>query len=366
MHVSFQKTFFVIATIIGLFAILILAETVLIPIAFAFLLAFILFPVTRRLELWGANEIVSTSLAIIGMFLIIGGAILLFSNQIIQLSENLTDFKGKILDVFADATIFINQNIGVLPPFEKGELLEKIKVWINDSSGSLVSRTFSSSANIIFGLLTSVVYTFLILIYRRGLVNALVSFYPKEHRGKAFNLFKSIQKVGQQYLFGMMIIILIIGFVNSLGLWIIGIDNPFLFGFLASVMAIIPYAGTLIGASIPVLYSFFSHDSLWIPMSIAIYFWFVQFVESNYLTPKIVGGNLKINALASIMSIIIGGSVWGIAGMIIFLPFAAMLKVFCQEYEELKPIALLIGEHNDDSKETKDKLFEKWLKKIKA
>jgi len=365
MHLSFQKVFYVIASVIGLFAILILAKAVLIPIAFAFLVAFILFPVARKLEHWGANEIVSASLSILGLFLIIGVGIFLLSDQIIRLSENLTDFKIKILNVFADTTIFINKSIEFLPHLGKGELFDNLKNWLNESSGTLISQTFSSTTNIIFGVVTSIIFTFLILIYRKGLVGAFVRFYPQEYRAKSFKMFKSIQHVGQQYLFGMTVIILILGFANSIGLWIIGIDNPFLFGFLAAILAIIPYAGTLLGSAIPILYSFISYDSIWMPISIAIFFWLVQLIESNFLTPKIVGGNLKINALTSIISILIGASVWGIAGMIIFLPFAAMLKVVCEEYEELKPIALLLGEHNN-KKHINHRFIGKLFKKIRT
>ncbi|MFO7868727.1 MAG: AI-2E family transporter [Bacteroidales bacterium] len=365
MHHSFQKMFYVIATIIGLFAILILAKGVLIPIAFAFLIACILFPVVRKFESWGINEIVSAFLSILGLFVIIGGAVFLFSTQIIEISENISDFKVKILNVFADTTLFINKYIEFLPQLDKGELLEKLKNWFQDSAGSLLSKTFSSTANIIFGFVTSIIFTFLILIYRNGLIQALVRFYPQENREKAFKMFKSVQHVGQQYIFGMMVIILILGLVNSVGLWIIGIDNPFLFGFLAAFLALIPYVGTFVGAAIPVLYSFISYDSIWMPISIAIFFWFVQFLESNFLTPKIVGKKMKINAVTSILSIIIGASVWGIAGMIVFLPFAAMLKVICEQYEGLKPVALLIGENNYNSKDDKDTVITRLFQKIK-
>jgi predicted PurR-regulated permease PerM len=366
MHLSFQKVFYVIATIVGSITILILAKPVLIPIAFAFLMAFILFPVARKIESYGANEIVAAFLSILGLFLIGGAAIFLFSNQIIQLSENLSDFKVKILNVFADATLFINKNIEFLPKLEKGELFDTIKNWLNESAAALLSQTFSSTANIILSLITAIIFTFLILIYRKGLVRASVSFYPQEHREKAIKMFKSIQQVGQKYLFGMMVIVLILGFVNSVGLWIIGIDNPFLFGFLAALLALIPYAGTFIGSAIPVLYALVHYDSFWMPITIAIFFWLVQLVESNYLTPKIVGGNLKINALTSIISIIIGASIWGIAGMILFLPFAAMLKTVCEEYVELKPLALLIGDQNYNSTDKKDKFSGKLLEKIKS
>lgn len=364
MHLSFQKVFYVIASAIGLFAILILAKAVIIPIVFAFLVAFILLPLVRKFESLGANEIVSASLSILGLTLLVGGGIFLFSNQVIQLSKDLTDFQSKIFDVFADATLLINKKIEFLPYLEKGELLDKIKNWLGESAESLLGQTFNSTASFILGLLMSLIYTFLILIYRNGLVRALSSFYPQEHRERVFKMVKSVQQVGQKYLFGMIVVLLILGFVNSVGLWIIGIDNPFLFGFLAAVLSLIPYAGTLLGAVIPIIYSFITSDSIWMPISIVFFFWFVQVIESNFLTPKIVGGNLKINALTSILSIIIGASVWGIAGMILFLPLVAMLKAVCEEYIELKPLALLIGEKNYNTKDESDKLPGKLFKKI--
>jgi predicted PurR-regulated permease PerM len=164
----------------------------------------------------------------------------------------------------------------------------------------------------------------------------------------------------------MMVIILILGFVNSIGLWIIGIDNPFLFGFLAGILAIIPYIGTNIGAVITVLYAVMTYDSAWMPITIAIFFWFISLIESNFLSPKIVGGNLRVNVLASILSIIIGASIWGIAGMILFLPFAAMLKVVCENYEELKPVALLMGEHNSNTKNVNNTFIGKWVRRFQS
>jgi len=170
--------------------------------------------------------------------------------------------------------------------------------------------------------------------------------FPEDKKERVFKMFKSVQQVGQKYLSGMVILIIITGLLNSIGLWIIGIDNPFLFGFLAAFLAIVPYVGTALGAIIPIMYAFVSYDSLWPVFAVAILFWVVQLITDNFLSPKIVGGSLRINALASILSLIIGALVWGVAGMILFLPFAAMLKVFCAEFDELKPIALLIGNHD--------------------
>jgi len=79
-----------------------------------------------------------------------------------------------------------------------------------------------------------------------------------------------------------------------------------------------------------------------------------------------VGGGLKINALTAILSLFIGAAVWGLAGMILFLPFAAMFKVVCEELEELKPIALIIGEQNKKVGDGSELFSVRWWVKIKT
>jgi len=95
---------------------------------------------------------------------------------------------------------------------------------------------------------------------------------------------------------------------------------------------------------------------------VAVLFWFVQLVSDNFLTPRIVGGSLKINALAAILSLFIGAAVWGLAGMILFLPFMAMLRVISEEFEELKPVALIMGEQNKHESDGTGKISAWWEK----
>lgn len=366
MNISFQKLFYALATVFGLFAILILGKPILIPLAFALFMSFILFPLAKKFESWGMGKVPAAFLSILSVILIIGGGIYLFSSQLIELSKELTDFQDRIISAFADVTVYINKNVSFVSNLEKNELFEKMKVMIKESSGSLASKTFTTSTTFIAGLFGTIIFTFLILIYRNGLSHALMAFSPEDKKKRVFKMFKSVQQVGQKYLSGMVLLIALTGMLNSIGLWIIGIDNPFLFGFLGAVLAIVPYVGTTLGAIIPVLYAFVSFDSLWPAVAVAILFWFVQLLTDNFLSPKIVGGSLRINALASILSMIIGALVWGVAGMILFLPFAAMLKVFCAEFEELKPIALLIGNHDYKEKDGGAKYIKRRFTKVKG
>lgn len=366
MNISFQKLFYAIATTFSLFAIMVLAKSILIPLGFAMLIAFMLYPLVKKFESWGMNEIFATFLSLLTVFIVLGGGVYLFSTQVIDLAKDFSDFQHKIINIFSEVSVFINQNLKFIPNLEKADIINQLKTWLSGSSGTMISKTVSGTTNVFTGLFATLVFTFLILIYRTGLTRAFSAFAPERNRDKVVDMFKKVQQVGQQYSIGMGILIIIIGLANSIGLLIIGLDNPFLFGFLGAILAIIPYIGTATGALIPILYAFITYNSLGMALAVAGLFWIVQLVTDNFLSPKIVGGSMNINALTAILSLFVGAAVWGVAGMILFLPFAAMLKIICEEFEELKPIALLIGNDNYQEKDHKNSRVNKWFRKLKA
>lgn len=367
MKLSSQKLFFTLGFIALAIAFLVVAKSILIPIGIALLLAFILYPVHKRLSKWGVGNIFAAFLSILIMVIIIGGGITFFSAEIIDLSDEISSFGDKLSNLYTDVITYINEHVGIINDLNKDQLLKDVKSWLKDSAASLLGGTFNSTANFFTGLVTVFIYMFLFLIYKDGLVRAFMKFSPAEKKDDFFKMLKGIQRVGQKYLSGMLILMLILGVANSIGLWIIGIDNPFLFGFLAASLSIIPYIGTTLGASIPVLYAFMSEDQLWVPLAVAILFWFIQLVESNFLSPKVVGNSVNVNAFAAILSLIIGASIWGVAGMVLFLPFAAMLKVVCEQYDDLKPVAMLIGNSNfQDNQESEKSLIHRIKEKIKS
>ena len=366
MKLSFQKSFFTLAFATLFIAILVVAKSILVPLGIALLLAFILYPIHKKLTTWGIGNIFSGILSILVLILVIGGGIAFFSAEIISLSTEISNFGSKLSSLYTDIIIYINENVSLVDQLNEDQLLNDLTSWLKDSAGTLLGGTFNSSANFLTGMLTMFIYLFLFLIFNKGLVRAFMKFPPEDKKEQFFGMLKGVQQVGQKYLSGMLTLILILGTLNSLGLWIIGIDSPFLFGFLAATLSIIPYIGTTLGATIPVLYAFMSHDQLWVPLAVAILFWCVQLLEGNFLNPKIVGSSVNVNAFAAILSLIIGASVWGVAGMILFLPFAAMLKVICKEYEPLEPLSLLIGNDNfEEHKKDKIGLFKRLKEKIK-
>jgi predicted PurR-regulated permease PerM len=85
-------------------------------------------------------------------------------------------------------------------------------------------------------------------------------------------------------------------------------------------------------------------DSIWYAVGVAGAFTVVQFLEGNFITPNIVGSKVSVNPLAAIIALILGGMLWGPAGMILSIPFTAILKVILDNIEPLEPFGFLLGE----------------------
>jgi predicted PurR-regulated permease PerM len=142
----------------------------------------------------------------------------------------------------------------------------------------------------------------------------------------------------------MLLVYLIVGILNSIGLAIVGVPHPILFGFIASILTFIPYIGILISSLLPIAVSWITFNSIWYPLGVIIVFSIVQILEAYVIFPFAVGSRLKINTLAIIIMIVAGGILWGAAGMILFIPFTSIAKLIADRTENLKILSLLLGD----------------------
>src|SRR5690606_29760222 len=150
---------------------------------------------------------------------------------------------------------------------------------------------------------------------------------------------------------GVCIVAVTFSVINTIGLTIIGIENALFFGVMVAFVNIIPYIGSVAGSTIVVLYTLITRDSLVTPAVVALFFIVLQQIDSYILTPKITGSKIQLNALFTIMALLLGSLVWGVAGMILFVPFLGAAKVVFDHVESLKPYGTLIG--NRDVSTTK-------------
>jgi predicted PurR-regulated permease PerM len=170
------------------------------------------------------------------------------------------------------------------------------------------------------------IYIFLFLLYRERFNDFLLAVWP----ASSLSWKSEIQAVIRGYISGLTLVTLIAAVLNSIGLLLLGIDHAIFFGFLSGTLTMIPYIGITIGAALIAVHGF------------------VQFLEGNFITPKITGSKISINALAAIVALLVGGKIWGIAGMILAVPAVGILKILLSYSTSLKPFVILLEDKHPE------------------
>jgi predicted PurR-regulated permease PerM len=339
-----------------------IAKTLLVPLAFGLVFSLVLYPLVKWLESKGLNLVWSILFTMLGIFLLSSGVLFFFSAKLVSIIEEYENFQSKLTILVENTISFMNESIPFISGVSPESLMDSISSFFADSGLFIVSDTITTTGTTLSYILLATLYTFLILLYHKNFTQAATAFVSEENREELLNMLRSVQKVGQQYLTGMALLILILGVLNSIGLLIIGLDYAIFFGFLAAILAIIPYVGTTLGGFIPALYALMTMDSYWYAVAVVLTFWFIQTLEGNVLSPKIVGGNLNLNPLAAVLALIAGGLLWGLPGMILALPTVAILKVIFEHYKQLQPVALFLENKKTDEEEG---LLKKIVKKVR-
>lgn len=331
--------FIIIAAIIGL---LIWAEPILKPLVFALFFTAMLLPLQRRYEKWIPFKLVAslaTILSVIVPFLAIATLLYFQFKQIFvempSLAEKIEMGQRELINWINTSTPFtIVEN----PPEQKSTLQEFL--------GSIFANLGSSISSTLFTLgsfLLTLIYIFFLLWYRTAFYQFLRIQFIDEKRKKMDTIVNKSVSMTSSYLYGLAIVIIVVGILNSIGLSIIGVKYAIFWGFTAAAFTIVPYFGTTLGMTLPFLYALATADEMWKPFAVVIYFFIVQQVEGNFITPKIVGDSVKVNPFAAILMMTVSGFIWGIAGIVLAIPFIAVLRIFCMEIEELRPLGIVLS-----------------------
>jgi predicted PurR-regulated permease PerM len=294
------------------------------------------------MEKKGINSGVAIFMSIIRILLLFCSVVYLFFLQLIAFSNEWQFFRVKLLETAVQMSSYLSEQFNL----SSENQIMLLKNVINNSGTqaiSLLQNTLYSLSESIFYLLIIPVYSILILYYRQLFVRALYHIFPSEKKETIREILVETIHAYYNFIKGMGLVYLIVGVLNSIGLAIIGIPHPILFGFTASILTFIPYVGILISALLPIAISWITFNSIWYPIGVVIVFSIVQLLEAYIIFPYAVGSRLKINTLVIIMVIIIGGILWGAAGMILFIPFVSITKLIAERTKALKTLAILLG-----------------------
>jgi predicted PurR-regulated permease PerM len=334
-----QYLFFFVLVIVVMF----FGKAFLIPIIFASLLAMLMAPMCRRFDGWGWPRALSSLGCVLILVAILVGAALIVSTQISTFAENMSQIKSKGTELLDKAQGYIEEQIGMSPKEQEKVVKEQAEKSSQSPGPSLPARILAGIMATVTGLILTLVITFLMIYNKEQFETFFLRLYDDQDTDKVKTVVGQISQVSQKYLTGRAMSVLIIATMYSVGLLLIGIKNAVLLAGIAALLTVIPYVGTVLGGLFPVLMALLTQDvqtALWA----AVVMITIQTIDNYFIEPNVVGGEVNLNALWSILSILAGGMIWGVAGMIIFLPLFGIIKIVCDHVQPLKPFGYLLGE----------------------
>ncbi|MBN1416620.1 MAG: AI-2E family transporter [Bacteroidales bacterium] len=334
---GFRLTFVMLSIMLLIYAI-ILAKEFLYPLAFGILLSYLLYPIVNFLEKKGTPRILAILTGILFAALVFTFIGIFIFKRISLFTDELPFFRQKMIDHIDQFQSFINHELGI-----PGNSLKEFLLGNLMNVGTQSEKIFSATTGTIFIILMQPVYIFLFLYYRTKFAYFILKITGRNNRPIVVKILKEIATVVTRYMLGVTTVVLILCVFNSAGYILIGIKYPLLMGVVSALFSFVPYFGNFIGGSIPFLFALLTEDSLKYSVRIIIFVYIVHLLENNILSPNIVGNNVRINPFVIIIGLIMGGMIWGLPGMLVIIPFLAMLKIIFKDIPSMQPYSYLLG-----------------------
>jgi predicted PurR-regulated permease PerM len=336
----YAKSALIFVSVFAFVFVMYIGQDIIIPIVYATIFAILLNPIVNFLLRKKISKIVAITIVVSLSVILVLILFYLFFSQLSMFTKSFPQFKVK-LDL-------ANDNLVNWASHEFGYRPSKINKWISDTQAEAISsyangETLSQLGQFTITVVLIPVYLFMMLYYKSLLLEFIRKLFRLEHHIAVVEVLANSKNIIQSYLVGLFFEMLIMAVLNSAGLLILGIDYAIILGILCAVLNIIPYIGGIVATLLPMTIAFITKDSLVYPVLVFVITIVIQFIDNNFIVPKIVASRVQINALISVIGVLIGGGIWGVAGMFLSIPLIAILKVIFDHIEPLKPWGFLFG-----------------------
>ncbi|WP_159799707.1 AI-2E family transporter [Flavobacterium sp. MK4S-17] len=332
----------IIAGLYFLFLGLVKAKPFLAPLVTALVLAMLMLPVSRRLEKWGIKRVYASLLNTFFLFLVSVGFVALISLQVQGFLSDWDKARQKIMPHIEQ----IEQAVYKNTPIEK----EDLKLGNSASPGAIGKQaiTFINKFYSFAGdYLLTFIYTFFLLNYRSKFRKFILKLFPAEKQAEADKVLKDTAGITQGYLYGKFLLMLFLAVLYAVGMGLTGVSNFIVISLLAALLSIIPYIGNIIGFIIALGLGYVTDGDTTALIGIVATFFVVQFIESYFFEPYVVGDNVDLDPLMTILAVVAGSLLWGVIGMILSVPVLGMINIVFKHVGPLKPFAYLFSNVNE-------------------
>jgi len=317
------------------------AKAFLMPLTIALVISTLFLPFCGWMESKKIPKWLSVLVCIIVILLFIFLVGVLFGWQISSIVNDFELLKQKAIEKGIQIQLYIFNNLGI--GMEKQSQFLKTE---QPSIAGILESIIGSVKYVFINLVLVLTYVYMFLYYRSHIRNFLIKITPISQKKEIEQVIHNVTRVAQQYLFGLAKMISCLWVMYGVGFGIVGVHNFIFFALLCGLLEIIPYIGNITGTTLTVLVATMHGAGLPIILGILITYGIAQFIQGWLLEPIILGPQVKINPLFTIIALVLGELLWGTPGIILAIPILAKFKIVCDYIEPLKPIGFLIGEIN--------------------
>jgi len=338
----YAKLAFVLIGIMALGFLIILGKELLDPLMFGFLFAILLLPFAnffeRKLRL---PRSMAAFAAILMMVLFVAGIVYLVGTQISNLANDWPMLKEQIAKSSVEIQLWIQRTFHINT--------EKQMIYVNDTTDKLVASgttvlgtTFGAVSSLLLFYIFIILFTFLILLYRKLLFRFVLYVFDEESTPVVMKIAENVQRILRQYIVGLLLEMVIVAILTCVAFWIIGVKYAILLGIITALFNIIPYVGIFSALLLSTLITF-ATGFITKAVVVAIVVVAIHAIDANVVLPMVVGSKVRLNALVTFIGIVLGEMLWGLSGMFLSIPVIAIFKIIFDHVDPLRPWGYLLG-----------------------
>ena len=311
-------------------------QNILIPFSYALFLAILLNPLVDLLIRIRMPRVVAILVALLAAIVIIGGVWYFLAVQMAHFTDQLPALERRTGYLVSH----IQQQLSKKIPMDKqNQYIAEAKAGIKP----LIGRTLGSVMGTLATAFLMPLYTFLLLYYRNLLLTFVYEIFLEQNENEVRTVLRQIRGAIQQYMRGLLLEGLIVATLNTVALLLLGVPYAILLGILGAILNVLPFFGGVLAALLPIAVATITKDGLHTQIGVAVSYIVIQFIDNHFLIPYIVSSRVRINALISIVAVLLGGAVWGLSGMFLSIPFIGVLKIVFDRIPEMQPWGRLLG-----------------------
>ncbi len=329
--------------LVAMLAILYMGKRILVPLFFSIIISILLHPVVSFFVRKRFGRLMAILLSLFLAFLVIAAFAALLISQVSMFSESWPILVDKFSLVLDQSISWASAYFDINPVSIHNWITNSIDDLIDTSTGAIGQTLITVGSGLIVVFLIPV-YVFVILFYHPLLIEFIHKVFAKDDQKQVSEIVTQTKTLIQGYLIGLLIEAFLVAALNSTALLILGIEYAILLGIIGALLNLIPYIGGLVAVALPMIVAFATKTSGWYAIYVLASYYFIQLIDNHYISPFIVSSKVKINALFSIISVLVGYALWGIAGMFLSIPLLAIVKLIFDHIEPLKPWGFLLGD----------------------